>query len=267
MTPAGRAVDADSLDSDRLRTELRDRGIELKVSWRESTGSTQDDALAALRRGAGHGSVFGAERQTHGRGRRGRRWVGTPGGLAFSLVLRDVASLGRFWPVLAASVGVARAVQTVTRVAAQIKWPNDLVVGWRKLGGLLIETHGPDAVVGVGLNVNDGPAIVRGLPAVSIAEIAGWRIDRLTLLAELLPAILAALRATDAARAAVYAEWVERSAVHGRQVVVADGEARRAGQVVGFGPAGELLLQSNSGEQVTIVAGDVSLRVEPSPRI
>ena len=267
MSDAGRTVAAGPLDPDQLRAVLHDRGIELPVTWRDSTGSTQDDALAALRGGAGHGSLFGAERQTHGRGRRGRRWLGTPGGLAFSLVLRDVASRGRFWPVLAASVGVARAVQAATRVAAQIKWPNDLVIGGRKLGGLLVETHGPDAVVGVGLNVNDAPAIVRGMPAVSIAEIAGWRFDRATLLAELLPAILAALGATNVARAAVYAEWVERSAVHGREVVVVEGDARRAGRVVGFGPAGELLLRSDSGEHVTIVAGDVSLRVEPDLRI
>ncbi len=246
------------LDAETVRRGLLARGWDVSVRAAGCTGSTQDDAAAGLRAGAGHGAVFAAERQTRGRGRRGRRWVTTPGGLLFSLVARGAAA-GGGWVTMAAAVGAARALEDCTGAAASIKWPNDLLLGGAKVGGVLVETIGPHAVVGVGLNLLQGAGIAAGQPTAAAAAFARRPIDRNELLAACAAGILDCLAARGQARAAVERTWAERSAVLGRRVEVT-GRARRRGRVEGFGPDGALLLRDAAGALHVIHAGDVSLR-------
>lgn len=133
----------------------------------ESVASTNDAARALALAGAAHGTAVIAREQTRGRGTKGRPWHSPAGlGLYVSFVVRGPEGGAGPWPhllPLAAGLAAADAVRAAAGVDARLKWPNDLVLGGLKLGGILAEavSSGPAggfAVVGVGLNVGHGPA-------------------------------------------------------------------------------------------------------------
>ena len=142
-------------------TEITHAVVRSGSLWREvrvvaETGSTNADLLAVAREGAREGVVLVAEAQTAGRGRMGRRWTSPPrAGLTFSVLLRPygvpAALLG--WITLLTGTAVAAALPTVAAVQPRLKWPNDVLVGRGKLGGILAERSGSAVVVGIGLNV------------------------------------------------------------------------------------------------------------------
>ena len=142
-------------------TEITHAVVRSGSLWREvrvvaETGSTNADLLAVAREGAREGVVLVAEAQTAGRGRMGRRWTSPPrAGLTFSVLLRPygvpAAMLG--WIALLTGTAVAAALPTVAAVQPRLKWPNDVLAGRAKLGGILAERSGSAVVVGIGLNV------------------------------------------------------------------------------------------------------------------
>jgi len=121
--------------------------------------STMDAASSLAHDGAGHGVVVVAEEQTAGRGRRGTQWVSPPGaGIYLSFVARPRSSSTTSLITLAAGVGVREGIQAATGLAADLKWPNDLIVGKRKLAGILAEglaigTPDQAVIIGVGINI------------------------------------------------------------------------------------------------------------------
>jgi BirA family biotin operon repressor/biotin-[acetyl-CoA-carboxylase] ligase len=141
-----------------------------RIHWLTTTGSTNDVAAQLAERGAQEGTTIVAEGQTAGRGRYGRSWFSPPGaGLYMSVILRPPSS-GRLAQVqaggsgavalltLAAGVAVAEVVRQTTGLPAEIKWPNDILVGKRKLAGVLTEAASQGAalqfiVVGLGINL------------------------------------------------------------------------------------------------------------------
>jgi BirA family biotin operon repressor/biotin-[acetyl-CoA-carboxylase] ligase len=158
------------------------------------TDSTNREALTAARAGAPEGLVVVAVHQTAGRGRDGRSWLAPPGSsLLVSVLLRPPPSLGgdRVHEVTkAAALAAADACREVAGVEPGFKWPNDLLVGDRKLAGLLAEAewdgHGGLAalVVGLGLNVNwpaELPVELDGI-AVALNHVVGHPVDRDALL-------------------------------------------------------------------------------------
>ncbi len=167
-------------------------GGEGNVAMLGETGSTMDDARWALKPGMRYVLVV-AEKQSQGRGRLGRTWTSPPGGLWFTLGIR--LPRGELPPVsLAAGLAVAEILDAFTGLAVGVKWPNDLIVSGRKLGGILVENVvGPEELevyVGVGLNVNNPasqmPKELRNM-ATSLADELGFRAPRATLLALILP--------------------------------------------------------------------------------
>ena len=153
------------------------------------TGSTNADLL---RRGGPEGQVLVAESQVAGRGRMGRSWVSSAGAsLTFSVLLRPVSvpAARRGWLPLLTGVAVASAVRDVADVAAILKWPNDVLVGSRKLAGILAEQSGAAVVIGIGLNVATPadalPVSPSGLPATSLLA-EGASVSREALLAGIL---------------------------------------------------------------------------------
>ncbi len=251
-----------SLCPSAIHAGLSAHGLHGPVTVWEEIGSTQDEALAGLRAGTPHGAVYAAERQTQGRGRRGRRWLTTPAGLLFSVVARTLAAppgaTGRL--TIAAVVGVARAVQACTGASVSIKWPNDLVLGEAKAGGVLVETSEKAAVIGVGLNALSGAGVAEGQATTAIAAYATRAFDRNDLLATCVVQVLDCLAAEGAAWDAVFAEWVRRSALLGRQVEVSGARSVR-GLVEGFESDGALRLRDMAGKLRRISSGDVSLRL------
>jgi BirA family biotin operon repressor/biotin-[acetyl-CoA-carboxylase] ligase len=228
------------------------------------TASTNDVARDQARRGAAAGFVVAAARQTRGRGRLGRRWESAPGaGLYVSILLRpELAARDAGQLTILASVAMADAVETAAGFRPQIKWPNDLVVNGRKLGGLLIETEPAGArlrwaVVGVGLNVNhesvDFPEELRDI-ATSLKIIAGQPFRR----ADLLVALLHALSARLATPFAETREaWAVSSLALGQRVTLTTLRGVLHGQAVGLDPSGALLLRRESGEIEIVTAGDM----------
>jgi BirA family transcriptional regulator, biotin operon repressor / biotin---[acetyl-CoA-carboxylase] ligase len=153
--------------------------------YRPSCPSTQE-----LVRGLDEGAVGACEQQTDGRGRMGRRWVSPWGtGVLFSLALRPRTPPDRLPPL---GLVVAEAVCEATWPAAQVRWPNDVVVAGHKLAGVLAELREGRLVVGVGVNANltaaELPAEAR-VPATSLRILRGAPVDRAQLLADLVAAV------------------------------------------------------------------------------
>jgi BirA family transcriptional regulator, biotin operon repressor / biotin---[acetyl-CoA-carboxylase] ligase len=230
------------------------------------TGSTNADLLS---RGGPEGQVLVAESQTAGRGRMGRSWVSSAGAsLTFSVLLRPVSvpAARRGWLPLLTGISVARAARDVSGVAAVLKWPNDVLVGARKLAGILAEQSGDLVVIGIGLNVatpaDELPVSPSGLPATSLL-VEGASVSREALLARILRELerrYAAFRDDpDPARAGLLAEYRELCATLGRPVrVELPGGGVLAGAAGDIDADGRLLVAPDSGAPpVAVAAGDV----------
>lgn len=243
---------------------LRERRSDarLDVRWHASLPSTMDVAASLANDGAPHGVVVGADEQTSGRGRRGTRWASPPfAGLYFSLIVRpgsdgpgEVSALPLL--TLAAGVGVRDGVHKATGLAPDLKWPNDLIVGARKLAGILAEglaIGSPDQAVVLGAGVNVRPAAYPpdvAARATSLEGELGRPIDRGLLLSEILIALwdrLAQgpgdiLQAWRAASPTATGARVERDGKHGT--------------TAGIDDHGALLVKTTTGIE-RIIAGDV----------
>jgi BirA family biotin operon repressor/biotin-[acetyl-CoA-carboxylase] ligase len=187
--------------------------------------STSSLALALARQGAEQGTVVQADSQTGGRGRNGRQFCSPPGGLYFSLILRPELAPADF-PLLtlAAGVGLSRGISKTAGIRPQLKWPNDLYLEGRKLGGILTES-GPlraglpeFVVVGVGINAaappEQFPPELRGR-IITLAE-AGAELSSADLLPSLAEALLAAAEQLQKDKAALLAEWRAQDYLLGR---------------------------------------------------
>lgn len=175
-----------------------------RVEVLEQTTSTNADAMAAAGRGAPEGLVVVAEHQSAGRGRAGRSWSAPPrSGLMFSVLLRPSPAHRAQWGSLTLLTGVAvvEAVRRVAGVDAVLKWPNDVLVGERKLAGILAESSADAVVVGVGLNVSLRADELPVEHATSLALEQAVCVDRV-------PLLRAVLR--DLAR--WYARWAHHDA-------------------------------------------------------
>jgi BirA family transcriptional regulator, biotin operon repressor / biotin---[acetyl-CoA-carboxylase] ligase len=227
--------------------------------------STQAVAFALAAEGATDGTVVTADSQTAGRGRRGRRWMDEPGAsLLVSIVLRPRLEPARL-PGLSLAAGVAVA-QVLTRVAGlspRLKWPNDVLVGGRKIAGILLESRVSaageagrvTAVLGIGVNLGQRmfPADI-GQRATSVWLAGGRVVDREVLLAALLDAVGEWRRRLEyRGFAAVRTRWRELSDTLGRTVTV-DGVS---GIAVDIDVDGALVVNDAEGRCHRVVAGEV----------
>lgn len=230
-------------------------GVQVDVV--ERCSSTND---LLLRKATAHPVLLAAEEQTAGRGRRGRRWVSPRGaGITFSLAApvrrpaRELSGLS-----LVAGVAVARALRALG-VQAGLKWPNDLVLGEAKLGGILVETRGALAVIGVGLNNRRVPALERAVAR----PLAFLELDERNRVIRAIAASL--LDALDAFERhgldAVRAQWEALDAHAGRRLRVrlADGKVL-SGMNGGLGHDGALRLATRQGLREVRSARVVSSR-------
>jgi BirA family biotin operon repressor/biotin-[acetyl-CoA-carboxylase] ligase len=181
-----------------LDSELAGTRFAGKVHFARVTVSTNADAIAAARDGAPHGSVFFADEQTAGRGRGDHSWISVAGeGLYVSVLLRPQIAAARL-PLLPLATGLAAAesIRAVSALNVDLRWPNDLLIGPRKTGGILIEsslqTKGllHAMVVGIGINVHQRVfSSSLATPATSLDLEAGKLISRQTLLVALLKSL------------------------------------------------------------------------------
>ena len=255
------------LDLDRVASALRARTIGRELHYARATTSTMDDARRLARGGCAHGAVAVADEQAAGRGTKGRAWVSPPGeGIHATLILRPDALRMQRLSIIAA-VAAARAIEACTPLRAELKWPNDIELGGRKAGGILIEADwggtGPRfALAGIGINVNFDPSPHAALidrPATSLMVELGRRQSREDVLAALLNEFEDAYEHWDGA--GVFQTWRERLSTLGRQVEI-HGPAGRvtSGTAEDVEPDGALLVRRADGGLDRIVAGEVTLR-------
>jgi BirA family biotin operon repressor/biotin-[acetyl-CoA-carboxylase] ligase len=227
-----------------------------RVEWFAELGSTNEYILDTVRSGrAADGLVVVADHQTAGRGRLGRTWEAPPGSSLLVSVLLHVDHRDPAHRVVAAaSLALAGAVETVAGTTPRLKWPNDLVVGDRKLAGLLAEREGDALVVGAGCNVNwrAFPPHLADLATACNLE-AGHTVDRDALLDAFLARLADELDDLDG----VIVRARERSATLGRCVRV---ERLGAAPLVGVAVAldeGALIVRSDDGGEHRITTADV----------
>ncbi len=244
----------------------------------QTTGSTNDVASALTASGIGEGAVVFADAQTAGRGRRGRSWFSPPfSGLYVSVVFEprragidrsghtagdpvDRANRARMLLTLAAGVAIAEGVHATTGLHADIKWPNDLLVGPRKLAGILAEGAAADTVVlGYGINVGAmayPPELASR--ATSLEVELGRLIDRTTLCVETLAAL--ARRYDDLVEGrfdAILGAWRNRApGSMGRRVMCETSSGPQSGITAGIDEQGALLVRVADRVE-RIVAGEV----------
>ncbi len=251
-----------------LRPLLNTHDVGRELPWYEEIGSTNDRAKELAEAGAEHGVVVIAERQTAGRGRRGRPWVSPARkNLYFSVVLRpDLPPARAAELTLVASLAVCDALRQAD-VAAGIKWPNDVLASGKKIAGVLTELAAePDrvhwVVVGVGVNVNaaaeDFPAELRS-EATSILLERGTPAPRALFAAACLTALESWIdRHAEEGFGVVRDGWRARSVTLGRAVVVRADDREIVGTAEDIDDQGALLVRDAQGLQ-RILAGDVAL--------
>jgi BirA family biotin operon repressor/biotin-[acetyl-CoA-carboxylase] ligase len=234
------------------------------VEYRAEANSTQDLARAAAEAGAPRGTVYVADWQRAGRGRRGRAWHAPPGtSLLFSLVARDVR-LAPFAQTAACALALCR-VLSGAGLAPALKWPNDVLLRDRKVAGVLTErVSGPAGayqLVGIGLNVRYGAARDALPPfATALDWELGQPLARGPLLAALLRELAPLLAAPAGAwEAHLYAEWLRHLWRRHQTVRLATDAEVLEGRVEGATPDGTLLLRLRSGALRRITVGDVLL--------
>jgi BirA family biotin operon repressor/biotin-[acetyl-CoA-carboxylase] ligase len=266
-------ADADPLDQQALRQELlRPGSLWRRLDVVAETGSTNADLADLARAGADGGSVLIADYQAAGRGRQGRIWTAPPGsGIAMSVLLRPegVPASRWTWLPLIAGLAVAEGLRRESGVPAVVKWPNDVLVGERKICGILaerVETPSRAAcVVGMGINVglsvDELPVPAATSLAILAAEDPGTVVpSRNQLIATVLAAFeLLYLRWEEpAAQPSLAAAYLERSATIGRRVrVLLDGDREVEGLAESIDPDGRLVLRTANSREV-LSAGDVT---------
>ena len=223
---------------------------------RRSLDSTNDLAREFAAVGAPQGTVVTAEEQVAGRGRQGRSWTAPAGkALLYSAIVRPLEQRHLVLP-LAAPLAVADAAEEVADVSCAIKWPNDVWIEGRKCAGVLIEARPQDgwAVIGVGLNVSIEPGEVpEELRETATSLDADATVDgALEALNESLT------RWTRADPQEVLAAFRDRDALRGREIAWDGGN----GTAEGIDERGNLLVATGSGEQVSLGAGEVHLRLD-----
>ncbi len=254
---------SEALDIQQVREKLVARVVGRQILYHSQLSSTNDEVRRLAVAGEPEGTVVVAETQTAGRGRRGRRWLDVPGQcLLFSILLRPDADAS-CWPLLSLGMAVAaEAIRDHCHLNVATKWPNDLLVDQRKVGGILLEA-GPEFVVaGLGLNVT-GP--VKRLqdqipqPVTTLEEECGHPVSREEVLVALLEKIDLVYSQFQAGQAAtIIAAYKELDCTLGKYVMVEVGDEKVRGWAADIGPRGTLIIQTDVGLR-EIAAGDVYL--------
>ena len=249
---------------------LATKALGRRIEYLAVVDSTNRAAGDFARQGAGEGTVVVAEAQSAGRGRMGRRWESPAGeNLYFSVILTPDVEPARV-PQLALVAAVAvheGLARMCPDIAGRIKWPNDILVGGRKVAGILCEAsleadRVHRVILGIGVNVN-GTALPGPLraSATTLRLAGGAEVSR--------PRLLAAVLNHLETR---YEQWLREgslaglldyfgrfSALDGKTVTAENQTGRVRGMVRGISPGGELLIETAGGAQVHLLAGDVHL--------
>jgi BirA family biotin operon repressor/biotin-[acetyl-CoA-carboxylase] ligase len=246
-----------------IKTGLATRFIGQKIQYYQRLTSTMGAARRGAKRGALNGTVVLAGEQTRGRGRLKRTWFSPAGNVALSLILYPDAP-GLPYLIMIASLAAAFAIESVTGLKTQIKWPNDVLIRGKKVAGILIENEVKGdkvtyAIIGIGINVALRPADINEIYAIatSLEEERGEKVSREELIKNLLTEFERLyLKLPDGE--SIYKLWRDRLVTLGKKVTVRWGEETPEGIAESVDESGALWLRRADGTLTKVVAGDVT---------
>ena len=262
----------DLLTPEEILPLLRTAWLGRDYHYIHRVSSTNDAVLRIAADGGPHGATVVAEEQTQGRGRLRRPWISPPGtGIYVSFLLTTPIPV-RNAPLttLVAALALTRVIRRDYALPAAIKWPNDVLIGSRKLSGILTEIQSDQEltkfiVIGVGINVSQTAADLSGefrYPPTSIALEAGRPVSRkevlLSFLAEFETQFAVFL---EKGFSSLLGELEAVSAILGKNITIHSGNVETYGRVSGFTPDGALRLLTGDGREETFWVGDIT-RVE-----
>lgn len=248
-----------------IHTSVIGRGI---MVYRKSADSTQNIALSLADKKDSAGAVVIAEQQIGGRGRMKRKWVSPKGGMWLSVVLKpSIPTAASTMLPFAAAVAVADALST-TGLDPKLKWPNDVMVGGKKVAGILLDLSAEAetvnyAVIGIGINANVDTSKIKvdreGRPPItSIKEELGRDVNRLQLTAALLEKLEHYCQMLERDPSSIIAEWRTRSGMIGKNVTVVQQGKEIRGVAADINDDGSLLVRTRQGD-IHVVSGEVTV--------
>lgn len=256
------------IDFSMLREQLAEASSRFDVDWLDCCDSTNTRLLARVAQGAASGLVLGTDRQTAGRGRRGRTWLATPGcSLTFSVLWRFPPGIQLQGLSLAVGLAVAQGLEALGIEQVQLKWPNDIWLNQAKLGGILIETapHG-NLIIGIGLNLKSDPNWLPLVtqPLITLEDTVKTIMPREAILASILRVLATTLDTFGSEGFSVFRQaWCQRNALLGLAVSIHGEQHEEYGICHHVTEEGALVLRTDHGD-VLINHGDVSLRKQAS---
>jgi len=241
-----------------------------EVKYFDSIGSTNDIAMDWALQGAEDYSLVFADQQTSGRGRLGRKWVTESGAaLAFSLVIHptqeETEAITLFSPL--GALAISDSLEILYNLDTQIKWPNDVLYRKSKFSGILVETSWMDnrvegIIIGIGANIKPSsvpPADTMLYPATCIEDAIGMTVNRLRLLNIIIKRIIHWREHFQTA--SFLAAWEEKLAFKGEWVqILQPKQETLTGKLLGVELNGNLVLETETGERLSISVGDLHLR-------
>ncbi len=262
-------AEPDHLDEEKIRSKLDVSAIGKRLVILKTVDSTNEEAKRLARSGGQHGLIVTSDSQTNGKGRFSRKWSSGPdGGLYFSILLKpdlppsDIASI-----TLSAGYAVCLAVREYTGLEAAIKWPNDIILGSKKLCGILTEMAAQSdridyVIIGIGINVNN-----QSFPeeiahkAISMRMALGRPIDRsdffacvINKLDRVIGDFLISLSIDD------IAHFKTLCATMNRTVTIVRAGQEITGTACDVSPGGELIVRLEGGKEITVTSGEVTVQ-------
>nr|MBQ8252327.1 biotin--[acetyl-CoA-carboxylase] ligase [Lachnospiraceae bacterium] len=257
---------------------LNTRWAGQEYRYLEVTESTNDDCIRFLQEGASHGITVVAGAQTGGKGRRGRRWDSPPGDAVYMTIglKPDFSPEKASMLTLVTALAVCKAAEETVRLAGvkseetmfRIKWPNDIVLGGRKVCGILTEMRAgagriEQIVIGIGINVN-----CRSFPeeiketATSLWQVTGVEIAREEFICRVLEQFEYYYEkfAEKCDMSTIMGEYVEKLVNVGKEVRVLNPQGEYTAVALGINEQGELLVKKEDGTITPVYAGEVSVR-------
>jgi len=262
-----------SLNSESLKKKLAGKMIGHRLHYYEDIGSTNDEAFRLGEEGAPEGTVLIAESQSSGKGRMQRVWYSPPGANIYtSMILRPPTGTMQVTQVpIAAGVAATETINEFCSGKASIKWPNDVLIGGKKVCGILaqMKMSGKTVdfiVVGIGINVNlareQFPHDIQEI-ATSLAIEAGREISRPDLIIRLYENMAKWYRElTRNGFAGVRERWLNLSEMIGKTVSVMFQNEAVSGKAVGLDEDGSLILLTANNQNMTVSAGDATILKE-----
>jgi len=244
--------------------------VEIVIYHFRNIDSTNLKAVRMAEQGAKHGTVIHADMQSGGKGRGGRQFMSPPGGLYFSLILKPQLTVEKLTLVtLAAGVGICQEIALQTSLQVELKWPNDLYVQGRKLGGILTETapvsqgRPPEyIVIGIGINVSTDlsrfPSSLRNR-VISLYHAGGnQHLSMEVLLSSFSESVISVVKLLESDPADVLALWRKRDYLQGMAVEYVGQSGTISATGVGLAEDGQYIIRDQNGKESSILAGDIN---------